>query len=92
MFVGSRRIFLAGRDTRFRRKGLPIYVTEIRPGFVATAMAQSPNLFWVASVETAAKQILNAVNKRSEQVYVTKRWALIAVLLRVFPNILYNKI
>lgn len=84
--------YLNSLRTRFRKKGLPIYVTEIRPGFVATAMAQSPNLFWVASVETAANQILNAISKRSVHVYVTKRWALIAMLLRVFPNILYNKI
>ena len=38
----------------------PIYVTDVRPGFVDTAMAKGDGLFWVTPVEKAAKQIYRA--------------------------------
>ena len=37
----------------------PIYITDIRPGYVDTPMALGDNLFWVSSKEKAAKQIFS---------------------------------
>ena len=34
-----------------------IYTTDIRPGFVDTAMAKGEGLFWVTPVDKAVKQI-----------------------------------
>jgi short-subunit dehydrogenase len=83
--------YLGSIRHRFRGKNLPIYVTEICPGYVDTAMAQGTSLFWVASVQTAAKQIVRALKARRGHVYVTKRWRLIAWLLRVTPYALYRR-
>jgi len=83
--------YLGSIRHRFRGKNLPIYVTEICPGYVDTAMAQGTSLFWVASVQTAAKQIVRALKDRRGHVYVTKRWRLIAWLLRVTPYALYRR-
>jgi short-subunit dehydrogenase len=58
-------------------------ITDIRPGFVDTAMAKSDKLFWVAPVDKAAKQIFKALNKKRKVVYVTKRWRIIAVIAKI---------
>jgi len=70
---------------------LPITITDIRPGFVNTDMAKGEGLFWVASVEKASGQILKAIIKKKRLQYVTKRWGLIAWMLRIIPNYLYHK-
>lgn len=69
----------------------PIFVTDIRPGFVNTKMAKGKGLFWVSSVEKATQQIFNAIIKKRKIVYVTKRWRIIAFVLKKIPNIIYEK-
>jgi len=60
--------------------------------FVDTRMAKADRLFWVASPETAARQIAGAIRRRKQRVYVTRRWRLIASLLRVLPDAVYSKL
>jgi short-subunit dehydrogenase len=69
-----------------------ICITDIKPGFVDTKMAQGENLFWVASPQKAAAQIAALIRKRKTHGYVTKRWGLIAFLFRVMPDWLYRKL
>lgn len=83
--------YLEGIRQRCHRHGLPITVTDIQPGFVATAMAQSPQLFWVASAEQAAEQIFAAIRRRKRHAYVTRRWRLVAWLLRGLPAAWYQR-
>jgi len=71
---------------------MPIFVTDIRPGFVDTAMAQGEGLFWVAPVEKAAKQIHRAITKKKKVAYITRRWRLVAWLMKRLPNFIYNKL
>lgn len=71
---------------------MPITVTDIQPGFVDTAMAKGDVLFWVASPEKAAMQIYRAIRRRRKHAYITKRWRLIAWLLKVMPDWVYNRI
>lgn len=68
-----------------------IAITDIQPGFVKTAMAKGDGLFWVASVEKAAQQMFTAIEKRKRKVYVTKRWAFFAWLMRNVPFFIYRK-
>lgn len=70
---------------------LPIFITDIRPGFVDTDMAKGDGKFWVASVEKAARQIFHAINKEKKIVYITKRWRLIAIILKCLPRAIYDK-
>ncbi len=74
------------RDLAKRRSAGRIAVTEACPGFVATAMMKAPSAFWVASPEAAAKSILRAVHRRAKHAYVTPRWGLIGLLLRLMPR------
>ena len=69
-----------------------ITITDIQPGFVDTAMAQGENLFWVASPEKAATQIYTAILKKKNHAYVTKRWRLIAWVLKILPDFIYNRL
>jgi short-subunit dehydrogenase len=78
-------LYLDGLRQRVRKSGLPITVTDIQPGFVDTAMSQGERLFWVASPEKAARQIYQAIKKRRRHAYVTRRWRLVAWLLRWTP-------
>ena len=69
-----------------------IFITDIRPGFVDTDMAKGEGLFWVAPLEKAGKQIYKAIEKKKKIAYITKRWRIIAIILRLIPNWIYNKI
>ncbi|MDX1579096.1 MAG: SDR family NAD(P)-dependent oxidoreductase [Gemmatimonadota bacterium] len=84
--------YLAGLRHRALGAGLPITVTEVRPGFVDTAMAQGEDLFWVATPEEAASQIAEAIERRRRVAYVTRRWRMVAALLNVLPGWLYRRL
>lgn len=68
-----------------------ISVTDIRPGFVDTAMAKGEGLFWVASPHVAANQIYDSIQKKKSVAYITKRWRLIAWLMKIMPEFLLKK-
>ncbi len=75
-----------------RKSGLPIYVTDIRPGFVDTKMAQGEGLFWVMPVEKVALQIARAIRRRRSVAVVTKRWRPIHFLWRHLPRFVYDRL
>jgi short-subunit dehydrogenase len=84
--------YLEGMRKKAARVGLPVAVTTIQPGYVDTAMAKGEGLFWVASSRNAAEQIYAAIKKRKKHAYITKRWRLIAWLLKIMPDFLHNKL
>lgn len=69
----------------------PIFVTDIRPGFVDTDMAKGEGQFWVASVDKATRQIFKAIKKKKKIIYVTKRWRIIAIILKRIPRPIYDR-
>lgn len=84
--------YLEGLRQNAAKAGLPITVTCIEPGLVDTAMAKGEGLFWVAPPQKAARQIFKAIEAKKMHAYVTKRWRLIAWLLKCLPARLYCKI
>lgn len=69
-----------------------VFMTCVEPGFVETKMAKGNKQFWVVPVDKAARQIINAIGKKKRKVYVSKRWWLIAKLMRWAPFWLYKRI
>jgi hypothetical protein len=76
-----------------RQSGLPIAVTEAQPGAVDTAMLKperplptSARWLLVSSPAIANRQIMRAVRRRAKHAYITRRYALIAVVLRFLPR------
>ncbi len=84
--------YLEGLRIKARKEHLPIFLTDVRPGFVDTAMAKGEGLIFVAPVAKAAKQIMDAIEKRKARVYVTKRWSILAWLFRSLPFSIYSKL
>ena len=84
--------YLEGLRKRVVKLQLPIIVTEVMPGFVDTAMAQGEGLFWVASVEKAAQQIFKAIKNKKRHACVTRRWRIVAWLLKVLPEVIYLRL
>lgn len=84
--------YLEGLRNRAIKAGLPIAVTDIQPGFVDTDMAKGEGLFWVAPPQKAARQIYKAIQRKARRAYVTKRWGLIAWLLKVLPDALHARL
>ncbi len=84
--------YLEGLRQKVGKKRLPITVTDIQPGFVETAMAQGEAKFWVAAPEKAARQIVKAIEKKRNHAYVTRRWRLIAWLLKAIPRAVYSRL
>jgi short-subunit dehydrogenase len=84
--------YFEGLHMKLTKLKLPIYVTDVQPGFVDTRMAKSKKLFWVAPVEKAAQQIINAIDKKKWRVYITRRWVIIAWLLKWIPDFIYFRL
>jgi len=69
-----------------------IVVTDIRPGFVNTKESKGNRRFWVAPVHKAATQIVHAIDRKKRVVYITKRWWLVARLMRLLPFPIYRRL
>lgn len=83
--------YLEGLRQKAKKTGNPIFVTDIRPGFVDTDMAKGEGQFWVATKGKAARQIFNLIKRKKDIGYVTKRWRLISMILKILPNWIYKR-
>jgi short-subunit dehydrogenase len=76
-----------------QESGLPITVTELQPGFVDTAMMKTETPFSplikksiVTDAATAARQMMRAIVLKKKHAYITRRYALIAWIMRLLPR------
>lgn len=79
----SARLFSAG-----------ISITDIRPGFVdspMTAGLELPRLL-TSQPEKLAPQIVRAIERRRDVVYLPKYWALIMLCIRLIPRTLFKRL
>ncbi|MGE0076456.1 MAG: SDR family NAD(P)-dependent oxidoreductase [Bacteroidales bacterium] len=83
--------YLEGLRQKSTKLKNPIFVTDIRPGLVDTNMAKGDGLFWVMPVDKVVKQILKAITRKKKVVYVTKRWGVIARILKILPRFIYDR-
>ena len=84
--------YFEGLRQKAKKLKLPITITDIRPGFVDTAMAKSENKFWVSSPQKAARQIFSALKSKKKITYITKRWILIAFIIKLLPKWIHERI
>jgi short-subunit dehydrogenase len=83
--------YLEGLRQKAAKLPIQLVITDIRPGLVNTEMAKGDKLTWVMPVHKIAKQIMRAINSKKHVVYVSKRWGLMARLLKILPNSMYEK-
>jgi short-subunit dehydrogenase len=56
-------------------------------------MAKGGNkMFWVVPVEKAAKQIIRAIERKKRKAYISRRWWIVAKLMRWMPFFIYKRI
>lgn len=67
-----------------RTKKAKITVTNILPGYVDTNIITGPT-FWMAPLDKAVNQIYNAIIKKKRKAYITKRWRLVALMMKIVP-------
>jgi len=86
-------VYLDGLRDLAARSGRSFAVTEVQPGFVDTAMMRLDRPLFaiakrllVATSEVAARQIARTVLTRPKHAYVTRRYCVIAWLLRLLPR------
>lgn len=84
--------FLEGLRVKAYREHKDICVTDIQPGFVNTDMIKGRKVFWASSSKKAALQIYKAIWHKQIHAYVTKRWALCALLLKLIPRSIYYRV
>lgn len=83
--------YMEGLHLKAAKMKQAVSITDIQPGFVNTKMAKGNGQFWVAPVEQAAKQIAIAIAHKKRRAYITKRWWLVAKLVKLMPYWLYKR-
>ena len=78
--------YLEGLRQRALKSGMPIYVTDVRPGFVDTAMSKGKRRFCILTKEKAAIQIIALIEKRKDIGYCSIRWKVVAIAIKLLPN------
>ena len=82
--------YLEGLYLKARRLKVSIHITDIQPGFVNTKMAKGNKQFWVVPVEKATARIFEALMEKRFRVYVSRRWVIIAKLMKLLPLRIYR--
>ena len=82
--------YLNGLRSRAVRSKMPITVTTVEPGFVETAMVEGRPM-WLAPLDKSVRQMVTAINRKKNHVFITKRWRYVALMLDIMPNALIRK-
>ncbi|MBE2220290.1 MAG: SDR family NAD(P)-dependent oxidoreductase [Anaerolineae bacterium] len=83
--------YLEALRNRLSKKG--VTVTTIKPGFVDTVLLENaPKTFWVVSPEEAAAEMLTAIHKKRQIVYVPARWSLVGMIVRHIPSFIFRRL
>ena len=86
--------YLQAELNKYMQHNLPIFVTDICPGWVNSKdnidFTQKPYAYWVESLDNATREIFQAIKNKVEIAYITERWGKVAALLSVIPTDLYN--
>jgi short-subunit dehydrogenase len=79
--------YMEGLRFRSKKAFRHITITDIRPGYVDTPLTKGQKgMFWVASSIKAAAQIADAIERKAGVAYITKRYQLLAWLLKLLPD------
>jgi short-subunit dehydrogenase len=84
--------YMEGLHMKSAKTKAGIAITDIQPGFVRTKMAKGNGQFWVAPVAKAVNQMYNAIEKKKRRAFITRRWVIIAWLMKRLPYFIYRRI
>lgn len=85
--------YMQGYRNRCNKSGIDITITDIKAGFIVSEMTEGKKgIFWMANTGKAVQQILNDIQKKRAHTYVTRRWRLIAWLIRLTPRWMLERV
>jgi short-subunit dehydrogenase len=79
-------------NIKAKRLQKDVVITDIRPGFINTKIAKGNRQFWVIPKEKAAEEIIRAIKRKQRVAYITKRWWLVAQMMKLLPFSIYRRI
>ncbi|MBR0909611.1 SDR family oxidoreductase [Bradyrhizobium japonicum] len=84
--------FLSGLRARASRGG--VHVVTVKPGFVRTKMTEGMKLIGPLTVEApvVGDAILNAVERKTDVVYVSGKWRLVMLIIKTLPEAIFKKL
>lgn len=82
--------YMEGLRQRINKMMLPIHITDIRPGFVDTELANKDVMFWEISAKKAARLVYRTIKRKLTIAYIPFRWYIFVVLLKIMPESLYK--
>lgn len=84
--------FLSGLRARASRGG--VHVVTVKPGFVRTKMTEGMKLIGPLTVEApvVGDAILQAVEKKTDVVYVSGKWRLVMLIIKTLPEAVFKKL
>jgi len=85
--------YLEGMRNYFIKKNIPVHVTDIIPGWVDTEWfkpSEMDHTYWVSDLDSAARQIFDAIKTKKKYAYITQRWAFVALLIQALPDCIFN--
>ncbi len=86
------RHYLESLDQLARLRRLPISITDIRPGFVATDLISGSHYPLQLSAERVARSIVTSVEKGSSVKTIDWRYAILVSLWRLIPHSLWVRL
>jgi len=75
--------YLECLEYRARKESPGLIVTELRPGWVRTAMLKGSKIFWITEVDKAVQMACQAIVKRKRLQYISARWLLLGATFRL---------
>ena len=88
---GFQQLYLQALEQKSRANGDHIYVTDIRPGFVDTALIAGRAYPMKMEVSKVAHGILKAIEQRKSSVVIDWRYRCLVGLWRCLPNALWRR-
>ncbi|GAB7020263.1 SDR family NAD(P)-dependent oxidoreductase [Halostagnicola bangensis] len=82
--------YLEGLRYRQAGRDAAVTITTIEPGYVDTKLTMGE--FWKASPEKAATQIARAIRRRERHAYITRRWRLVAWVVKLLPEFVLRRL
>ena len=86
-------MYLEGAKQYFTKRKLDVSATAILPGFVDTDLVKdNDQMFWVQPVEKVVDQAYAGIMKGKFFVVVSRRWRMMAWIMRILPRWVWFKV
>lgn len=92
---GYQILYLESLRIKSKKEKLNIHITELRPGFIDTidrTKVHDAPIFWITTLDKATRQMYQSIQRKQEVAYISRRWAVIGVLMKIMPRWLWDKL